>query len=182
MNLDKFQDQNCIWYATLKKKILIAITWTYNTVQITFWSIPSSPTSGHVFLCFVFLKSFNPSVPNFLYSGSFPSSLHHCLSAISPSCVCVWVCVSERGREHNHRDSSFPYMWPILSLWFSACLFLGFLEGQHICGKTKQPRAATSPLGIVTNSTQIQDRKDFVCLFVCLVGVLLFWAFLKSAL
>lgn len=84
------------------------------------------------------------------------------------SCVCV--CVSERRREHNDRDSSFPYMRPILSLWFSACLFLGFLEGQHICGETKQPRAATSPLEIVTAHRFQIGKILFVCLYVCLFG------------
>lgn len=46
---------------------------------------------------------------------------------------------------------------------------MGFLEGQHICGKTKQPRVGASPLGIVTSTAWIKNRKESL-LFV-------FWLF-----
>lgn len=124
----------------------IAITWIHNTLQITLWLEYSQ--SSHIRPCFPFL-SFNPTAPNFLYSGLFPSSLHHCLSAISPFFLSIIM-----------RLRAFPHKQPNLSLWFSAYLFLGFLERQHICGKTKQPRVRASPLGIVTSSTWIKNRKE----------------------
>lgn len=122
-------------------------------VSQTFDRSPHIPSSAPVFL---FMSSSSICFQLSPFLCLFPSSLTHCLSAIFLLLFFFLYKVCESAITET---PSFSAQAAKFILVVFRVFILGFLEGRHICGKTKWPGAGAFPLGIM--AAQGKNRRVF---------------------